>query len=198
MNSLLSLIVTLCLVFTQVNAVDFYDFDLFEDSQNFEQDIDSFIELFDDDDSMELLLNDFSLKSIGSAIGNAVDKGTKWLAKNGDAISNTLGKVADIAGTVGKVAGTVSSVAGKVASVVPIPQVKAAAGAIAAGAKAVQGVSKVVEKGAQIGQKVVGAATTASKAYQDIKNGKTPSLGNSNSSGSSKSTVKSRSKKSKK
>ncbi|KAL7713476.1 hypothetical protein QTN25_008997 [Entamoeba marina] len=118
-----------------------------------------------DEETINFFLNDDSIyQSLKNKLNETFDKGTKWLAKNGDKIADKLKAVGDVAGKVEMVSGVVQGVA-TVASA--IPGVGFIAGPIAAGAGAVRLTAAAVGLTVSTAEQATRLATEFSKGYQE-------------------------------
>ncbi|KAL7713638.1 hypothetical protein QTN25_008837 [Entamoeba marina] len=118
-----------------------------------------------DEETINFLLNDDSIfQSLKKKLNETFDKGTKWLAKNGDKIADKLQSIGDIAEKVEMVSGVVQGVA-TVASA--IPGVGFIAAPIAAGAGAVRLSARTVGVTMRVAEHSTRLATEFSKGYQE-------------------------------
>ncbi|KAL7722456.1 hypothetical protein QTN25_000081 [Entamoeba marina] len=151
---------------TEMNNFDEYA--TYSDYHSFETtEISDFMDALTDTSLVDYMLNDDGFKSFfKDKLKKVKDKGTKFLAKQGDKIDKALGKVANVAGVVEKISGTVSLVATGASF---IPGVNIVAAPLAAASQSVYLASKSVKIGARVAQHSVKAATAYSKGY--IKGG---------------------------
>ncbi|ELP89171.1 hypothetical protein EIN_485630 [Entamoeba invadens IP1] len=162
------IIVAILLTLTASLKISFDDslVSLFDNESDFfsDDDIDSFMTFFENDD-FDLLLKDEEwgekFKESAKAIA---DKAAAWMEKNGPAVTETISKVTKIAGTVNKVAKVVGGVA-KVASF--IPGVNVVAAPIATAAFAVEKVSGAVKTVGGIAEKTMNIASKTATGYKE-------------------------------
>ncbi|EKE40789.1 hypothetical protein ENUP19_0041G0039 [Entamoeba nuttalli] len=165
----------------------FDDFELFSEIE-YQVDLSSYVDEEKDEEALDVFMNlfevnDFMLeddgffgdlwngakKMAGDAVNaiketatKVIEKGTKFMAENGEKISKVLDKVGDVAGFVGnKIVGPLSNVAATVGPVFgPIGV------SIAGGLKTATGILKGVEVGARAAAGATRTVTEFSKNYQ--------------------------------